>query len=222
MAIDKAVDSTLLDAACAYEAAKIRAKTGGSAQIAYDLANGKGFGDAIDAIPTGGGEALTYLIKDGKISDGVVINGVGGTVITEESSTPNYVKLYGQGNFYFAADIAGISKPTNKGAVAVIEFVEINGYYGRTWRGVFGGYGPGISFGSGSPPASAQTSGDLGKTVFQCTTNAAIDILNGTAYSVVFLDSQNTTVYLRIMFAGTGQGDGYLNIRNLYLLWVDV
>lgn len=55
MAVDKLVDSSLLDAACTYEAGKIREKLGSSAQIAYDLANGKGFGDAIDAIQTGGG-----------------------------------------------------------------------------------------------------------------------------------------------------------------------
>lgn len=54
MALDKLVDSTLLDAACTYEAEKIREKLGSSAQIAYDLANGKGFGDAIAAIPSGG------------------------------------------------------------------------------------------------------------------------------------------------------------------------
>ena len=55
MAVDKLVDSTLLDAACTYEAGKIREKLGSSAQISYDLANGKGFGDAIEAIETGGG-----------------------------------------------------------------------------------------------------------------------------------------------------------------------
>lgn len=55
MALDKLVDSTLLDASCTYEAGKIREKLGSSAQIAYDLANGKGFGDAIAAIPSGGG-----------------------------------------------------------------------------------------------------------------------------------------------------------------------
>ena len=55
MSVDKLVDSTLLDAACTYEAGKIREKLGSSAQIAYDLANGKGFGDAIAAIPSGGG-----------------------------------------------------------------------------------------------------------------------------------------------------------------------
>lgn len=44
------------DAACkTAEADAIRAKTGGSASLAYDWANNKGFADAIDAIPSGGG-----------------------------------------------------------------------------------------------------------------------------------------------------------------------
>ena len=59
MSVDKLVDSTLLDAACTYEAGKIREKLGSSAQITYDLANGKGFGDAIAAIPSGGGGLTT-------------------------------------------------------------------------------------------------------------------------------------------------------------------
>ena len=49
------VDASKLDACCTAEANAIRAKTGSSAQIAYDWSNSKGFADAIDAIPTGGG-----------------------------------------------------------------------------------------------------------------------------------------------------------------------
>lgn len=50
------------DAACkTAEADAIRAKTGGSAQIAYDFSNNKGFADAIAAIPTGGASDLTLL-----------------------------------------------------------------------------------------------------------------------------------------------------------------
>ena len=60
MALDKLVDSTQLDACCTAEANAIRAKTGGSAQIAYDWANSKGFADAIAAIPTGGADYLVY------------------------------------------------------------------------------------------------------------------------------------------------------------------
>lgn len=51
MAYDKVVDSTQLDAAMTYTANRIRNKTGGTDQIAWDSA--KGFGDAVDAITSG-------------------------------------------------------------------------------------------------------------------------------------------------------------------------
>jgi hypothetical protein len=54
MAYDKVVDSAALDAAITYTANRIRNKTGGTDQIAWDSA--KGFGDAVDAI-TGGSSA---------------------------------------------------------------------------------------------------------------------------------------------------------------------
>lgn len=54
MAYDKVIDSTQLDAAMTYTANRIRNKTGGTDQIAWDSA--KGFGDAVDAI-TGGSSA---------------------------------------------------------------------------------------------------------------------------------------------------------------------
>lgn len=53
MAFDKVVDSTQLDAAMTYTANRIRNKTGGTDQITWDSA--KGFGDAVDAISSGGG-----------------------------------------------------------------------------------------------------------------------------------------------------------------------
>lgn len=62
MAFDKVIDSTQLDAAMAYTANRIRNKTGDTNQIAWDSA--KGFGDAVDAISSGGGnpfEAFEYL-----------------------------------------------------------------------------------------------------------------------------------------------------------------
>lgn len=67
MAVNKLVDSTQLDACCTAEANAIRAKTGGSAQIAYDWANSKGFADAIDDIDitpqtiTGDGWQITTI-----------------------------------------------------------------------------------------------------------------------------------------------------------------
>ena len=54
MAYDKVVDSAALDAAMTYTANRIRNKTGGTDQIAWDSV--KGFGDAVDAI-TGGSSA---------------------------------------------------------------------------------------------------------------------------------------------------------------------
>ena len=48
MAIDKAIDSSALDAAITYTAQRIRAKTGGTAPIPWDAA--KGLGDAVDGI----------------------------------------------------------------------------------------------------------------------------------------------------------------------------
>lgn len=68
MALDKLVDSAQLDAALTYEAGKIRAKLGSSAQISFDLANQKGFGDVIDAIPSGGGGSGATKIASGTIT----------------------------------------------------------------------------------------------------------------------------------------------------------
>lgn len=53
MAFDKVIDSAQLDAAMSYTANRIRNKTGDINQIMWDSA--KGFGDAVDAISSGGG-----------------------------------------------------------------------------------------------------------------------------------------------------------------------
>lgn len=59
MAFDKVVDSAQLDAAMTYTANRIRNKTGGTDQIMWDSA--KGFGDAVDAISSGGGNPFEVL-----------------------------------------------------------------------------------------------------------------------------------------------------------------
>lgn len=61
MAFDKVVDSTQLDAAMTYTANRIRNKTGGTNQIAWDSA--KGFGDAVDAISGGGSSEVDENLK---------------------------------------------------------------------------------------------------------------------------------------------------------------
>lgn len=53
MAFDKVINSAQLDAAMSYTANRIRNKTGDTNQIAWDSA--KGFGDAVDAISSDGG-----------------------------------------------------------------------------------------------------------------------------------------------------------------------
>ena len=52
MAFDKVIDSAQLNTAMSYTADRIRAKTGGTDQMAWDST--KGFGDAVDAISSGG------------------------------------------------------------------------------------------------------------------------------------------------------------------------
>lgn len=59
MAIDKAVDSALLDNALAATAEKIREKTGSTEEIEFDMEKGTGFADAVSAIQTGSGSGDT-------------------------------------------------------------------------------------------------------------------------------------------------------------------
>ena len=61
MAYDKVIDSTQLDAAMSYTANRIRNKTGGTDQIAWDST--KGFGDAVDAISGGGSSGVYENLK---------------------------------------------------------------------------------------------------------------------------------------------------------------
>ena len=61
MAFDKVIDSTQLDSAMTHTANRIRNKTGGTNQIVWDSA--KGFGDAVDAITSGGGSSVYENLK---------------------------------------------------------------------------------------------------------------------------------------------------------------
>ena len=67
MAFDKVINSTQLDAAMSYTANRIRNKTGDTNQIAWDSA--KGFGDAVDAISSGGG--ADYSVEDAIITGSI-------------------------------------------------------------------------------------------------------------------------------------------------------
>lgn len=67
MAYDKVVDSAVLDAAMTYTAGRIRAKTGGTDQIAWDST--KGFGDAVDAIAGSDEDAIIQRTISGAYSN---------------------------------------------------------------------------------------------------------------------------------------------------------
>ena len=77
MAYDKVVDSAALDTAMTYTANRIRNKTGGTDQIAWDSA--KGFGDAVDAI-TGGG-------ADHSVEDAIITRSIAGAYSNERITT---------------------------------------------------------------------------------------------------------------------------------------
>ena len=77
MAYDKVVDSAALDAAMTYTANRIRNKTGGTDQIAWDST--KGFGDAVDAI-TGGG-------ADHSVEDAIITRSIAGAYSNDRITT---------------------------------------------------------------------------------------------------------------------------------------
>lgn len=77
MAFDKVIDSAQLDTAMSYTADRIRAKTGGTDQMAWDSA--KGFGDAVDAI-TGGG-------ADHSVEDAIITRSISGAYSNDRITT---------------------------------------------------------------------------------------------------------------------------------------
>lgn len=81
MALDKLVDSTQLDANLTSVANAIRAKSGGSSQLAFPA----GFVDAIDAIPTGGGgtrsESGSFTVASGYITEKSIAHNLNTTKI---------------------------------------------------------------------------------------------------------------------------------------------
>lgn len=78
MAFDKVIDSTQLDAAMSYTADRIRAKTGGTDQMAWDST--KGFGDAVDAISSGGG-------ADHSVEDAIITRSISGAYSNDRITT---------------------------------------------------------------------------------------------------------------------------------------
>lgn len=104
------VDATKLNACCTAEANAIRAKTGSSAQIAYDWANSKGFADAIAAISGGGVDFFDASQPSGAVSSTVTsipeycVNGRTGIT---SISLPNLISVPTKG-FYGCTSVQHI------------------------------------------------------------------------------------------------------------------
>lgn len=119
MAIDKAVDSTKLDNALEYTADRIRAKSGESADIAFDFATGKGFGNAIDNLPSGGGSGMIapFAYQSSKITSfasdasGVLDNAFAWCDKMTTVSLP-MASYIGTGAFYTCVRLTTVSLPS--------------------------------------------------------------------------------------------------------------
>ena len=96
MAFDKVVDSAALDAAMTYTANRIRNKTGDTNQIIWDSA--KGFGDAVDAISSGGG-------ADHSAEDAIITRSISGTY------SNNRITTVGVGAFLACQALTAIDLP---------------------------------------------------------------------------------------------------------------
>lgn len=109
MLIDQTKDSACKSA----EADAIRAKTGGSAQLAYDWANNKGFADAIAAIPTGTTPTGTKQISinaNGTTTEDVAAY-ASAEITVNVPSAPAGLTLLGSGTYTKASDSANIAIP---------------------------------------------------------------------------------------------------------------
>lgn len=122
MAVDKLVDSAQLDASMSYEAGRIRAKLGSSAQLYYDPANGKGFGDYIDAIPTG-------ITPTGTKQISINSNGTTTEDVTNYASAQITVAVPAEE--YYRVPSTGCIYP--KVLDITLEGYSANNYGGRRW-----------------------------------------------------------------------------------------
>lgn len=115
MAFDKVIDSTQLDAAMSYTADRIRAKTGGTDQMAWDSA--KGFGDAVDAI-TGGG-------ADRSIEDAIITRSISGAYSNDRITTVGVCAFLGS-QALTAIDLPNVTQLKRNAFESCIHLQTIN------------------------------------------------------------------------------------------------
>lgn len=212
MAVDKLVDSTKLNNSLEYTADRIRLKTGGSADIPFDFDGETGFGDAIDAITTGGSGAIS-------ISD--TTDSAGGTVRTITALTVEGTKsITANGT---GIDVASYAKADVNVASQSTEFLVTLTYSSSTdmWT-------PDCTI------ADVQTAYNANKTIrtyayemyngYECPSVCEYDSgSNALTYSVLYnvsyqsgLDCRRQHVY--ILDSNGVTDDGYTDYVNAYML----
>ena len=184
MAYDKVVDSAALDAAMTYTANRIRNKTGGTNQIAWDSA--KGFGDAVDAITGGSQESDPREVYQG-------------TRPAEWLRLPDYDKV-GNNTIYFLLELfpygtntislrfrtSGVATIT-AGVVSNGEFipfenddvVSVQGEY-TVWKTIsrtfnYADYGTAMSDGTKQIVVQFQTARGLNRIAFGGSSNGGVE-----------------------------------------------
>ncbi len=205
MAIDKAVDSSQLDADLTSVANAIRTKGGTSASLTFPA----GFVSAIGDIPTGGGGvSKKYIIKDGVIQSGNTAQTVSPALITEESG--GYVHLSVTGNNYCTAYFNGVDFSGYD--FLVIEFFIANNACGWSWVS-------GSSYSNGIPAVSAgngNASHNQSTSQIYCYIPGLGDLR---CYSLMLpIDSLTTGNVKMAVSAQSSHLSAYLDIKNMYLM----
>lgn len=114
MAYDKIVDSTQLDAAMSYTANRIRNKTGGTNQIAWDSA--KGFGDAVDAISGGGSSEVdeNWKYSNKMVFTNISVPELGDTFeVTLPPNQTDFSSVFGRYSYFKHFIVHSEAQPTS-------------------------------------------------------------------------------------------------------------
>lgn len=128
MAYDKVVDSAALDAAMTYTANRIRNKTGDTNQIVWDSA--KGFGDAVDAITSGGSSGLdeNWKYSNKMLFTNVNVPELGDTFeVTLPPNQTDFSSVFGRDSRFKHFIVHSNAQPTSM--LGMFRFANFGGVY---------------------------------------------------------------------------------------------
>ena len=202
------VDSTQLDSDLTSVANAIRAKSGGSGQLAFP----SGFVSEIGNIPSGGGTSRRYIIKDGKIQSGFsFVTDTSNMAVTEETGTEDYVQIYLNANAYGAVHIGSVDFTDYNCVVLVLRYVSSK--YGSSYCTSSNiSACPAFSIGSGSAPSGTNANG---RRVYLAATKGNI---TNSAVFALRCDDYSSGGNIKFGLGGYGGHEyGDLFIKDLYL-----